>query len=742
MSGPGSEVVPSRMPRSHQVVLSVYLAGCAAWLVLGVLPTLAQLLPPLERAMQTAAAGGGPLAVYAERVLAGAMAPQPLGAWALAYLFSGLNLALGLLLIIKRPPGVVPMLLALAFIGTAATFNEPSHEVFHVLGEPWPVKAVHFMFHVVSGVAYLWAVVLFPDGRLPVRRSLTRLQTRLLAIGGTAAVAVVCWRSSFIAHPPFFVAFFGVLVPLAGVIAQSARLRIDDDATSSAQSRLLRVALLPGLAAAVVWLVGEGLATSAVELAVGHQISAAVQSLFPALFAVVPVVMFIAILRHRLWDIDVIASKVLLLAVLLTFIGVVYVGSLALTGWWLRGRGWVVLVPLIIVACVAEPVRAWGQRWCNRLVFGTRLSPREAVRALVDRFSGVGEVDELTELTHVVVDSTRASSAALWLVAEDGLLSLAAHPGPARTERLPVPEPTLAAYLSALAPAQCWPIRYEGELLGVVAVTTPPGVALASAELRLLDDLAHHAGLLVANARLTVDLAHELDVVAARAAELQVSRQQVVRAQDVQRHRLEADIHDGAQQLLVALLVELGVLQRAREAGPAAQPRLTRLRMLLHSTKETLAGLAAGGAPPVLVESGLSAALEDAADGARAAGLIVTVECDASGLVGSDAQTAVYFCCVEALQNVVKHAKAATARIEVTSDPEVVTFVVADDGAGFAVDSSPRGSGLGNLAERVAPHGGRVEIESRTGRGTTVRGTLPASTGSGSPAAPAEVGAR
>ena len=276
----------------------------------------------------------------------------------------------------------------------------------------------------------------------------------------------------------------------------------------------------------------------------------------------------------------------------------------------------------------------------------------------------------------------------------------------------------------------------------MVAVTTPPGVALASAELRLLDDLAHHAGLLVANARLTVDLAHELDVVAARAAELQVSRQQVVRAQDVQRHRLEADIHDGAQQLLVALLVELGVLQRAREAGPAAQPRLVRLRMLLHSTKETLARLAAGGAPPVLVESGLAAALEDAADGARAAGLIVTVECDASGLVGADAQAAVYFCCVEALQNIVKHAKAATARIEVTSDPEVVTFVVADDGAGFAVDSSPRGSGLGNLAERVAPHGGRVEIESRTGRGTTVRGTLPALTSSGAPASPAEVGAR
>ena len=603
------------------------------------------------------------------------------------------------------------------------------------------MKAVHFMFHVVSGVAYLWAVVLFPDGRLPVRRSVTPLQTRLLEVGVTAAVALVCWRSSFIAHPPFFVAFFGVLVPLTGVIAQSLRLRVDHGATSSAQSRLLRVALLPGLAAAVVWLVAEGLATSALDLAVGHRISATVQSLFPALFAVVPVVMFIAILRHRLWDIDVIASKILLLAVLLSFIAVVYVGCLVLTGWWLRGRGWVVLVPLVIVACVAEPVRAWAQRWSNRLVFGARLSPRDAVRALVDRFSGVGEVDELTELTRVVVDSTRASDAALWLVADNALLNLAAYPGPARAERLSVAEPGLAAYLSALTPARCWPIRYEGALLGLVAVSTPPGVALASAEIRLLDDLAHHAGLLVANARLTVDLARELDVVAARAAELQFSRQQVVRAQDIQRHRLEADIHDGAQQLLVALLVELGVLQRARQAGPASHPRVVRLRALLQSTKETLAGLAAGGAPPVLVESGLGAALADAADGARAAGLNVTVECDASGLVGADAQAAVYFCCVEALQNIVKHAKAARARIEVISNAEAVTFVVADDGVGFPVDSSPRGSGLGHLAERLAPHGGRIEIESRTGRGTTVRGTLPALTSSVAAAAPAGVGA-
>ena len=86
----------------------------------------------------------------------------------LQYAFSLLNLVLGVLLIVRRPNDLVPRLLALGLLGTAATFNLPSHEAFHILGSPWPIALLHFTFHIVSGVAYLWAVALFPDGRLPV----------------------------------------------------------------------------------------------------------------------------------------------------------------------------------------------------------------------------------------------------------------------------------------------------------------------------------------------------------------------------------------------------------------------------------------------------------------------------------------------------------------------------------------------------------------------------------------------
>jgi signal transduction histidine kinase len=726
MSSPDRPVPGRRQAGVYRVIVSLYLAGLVLWLVIGVVPPLAEAWPPVRQGLLDLAVHGGPLSAYAGRMASGSLGSDSVGVVALAYLFSGLNLALGVLLMIKRPRDLVPRLLALAFMGTAATFNDPSHEVFHVLGEPPLVKAIHFTFHVVSGVAYLWAVVLFPNGDAPVGRSLTSRGRQLVAVCVTAALAVLCWRSSFIYHPKFFVAFFGVLVPLVGMSAQTLHLRLLRDATDDEQSRLLRVALLPALSAAVVWLVAEGAAVLGLASGVGRQVAAGVQNVFPAVFAVVPVMMFIAIVRHRLWDIDVLASRALLLALLLAFVAVVYVGCIGATGWLLRGTGIAVLVPLIVIACVAEPVLEWCQRLCNRLVFGTRMSPREAVRSLVERFSGAGDVDELTELTRVVVQSTRASAATIWLRRGSDLLPLAQHPTPAGpTVRLRLAAATPEAGEAALAPADCWPVTYEGDLLGMVAVTTPKGVALTTKESRLLDDLSRHAGLLVANAQLTVDLARQLDIVARRARELQTSREQVVRAQDVQRRRLESDIHDGAQQQLVALLIQLGVLQRSGRTGAATEASVAQLKAVLSATQETLARLAVGGAPPVLIESGLHAALEDAAAGARQVGVSVEVRYDAPAPVGVDAQAAIYFCCLEALQNIVKHAEADEVVISVRSDAESFRFSVTDNGVGFLADRVPRGSGLGNLAERLTALGGEVELTSAPGHGTTVRGSLP-----------------
>jgi len=212
--GPSAQRRPAAA--AYRVLVVVYLAGLVGWLVLGLVPLVGH----------------------------SDMSADLPATVAVAYLFSVLNLALGVLLMVKRPDDLVPRLLALAFMGTAATFNAPSHAVFHVLGEPPVIKSFHFAFHVVSGSAYLLAVVLFPHGSLPLGWGSSLRVRRAFAGGLTAAVVAVCWRSSFISHPPFFVVFFGVLIPVVGIAAQSLHLRQSRDVRGAEQSRLLRVALL------------------------------------------------------------------------------------------------------------------------------------------------------------------------------------------------------------------------------------------------------------------------------------------------------------------------------------------------------------------------------------------------------------------------------------------------------------------------------------------------------------------
>ena len=720
-------VTTRRAPRlsagGYQLVVWLYLAGLVVWLVLGLLPPLAEAVSPVHHLLMSVGDGSGPLAGYARRVLEAHMTTG--AGVGLAYVFSLLNLTLGVLLMVKRPHDLVPRLLALAFMGTAATFNEPSHEVFHILGEPPLIKAVHFTFHVVSGSAYLMAVVLFPTGSSPLPRSWGPPLRRLVAWGLVGVVALICWRSSFIAHPPFFVVFFGVLIPVVGIAAQTVQLRRRGDARTDEQSRLLRTALLPALTIALVWLVGHAWAGLGHGGGVAGRTAAEVQLVFPAVFAVVPVMLVVAIARHRLWDIDLVVSRALLVATLLGLVTVVYVAVVAFAGVLFRDRGWSVLVPLVIVACVAEPIRERCEAICNQLVFGQRMTPRDGIRSLVDRFSGVGDVDELTELTRVVVQSTRASEAAIWLRAPDGLVLLARHPeGHTGLSRVEIREPTLDACREALRPAESWPVAYGGDLLAVIAVRAPRGVALIRRERQLLEDLSHHAGLLVRNAQLTVELAHELDVVSARAEELRSSRRDVVLAQDRERSRLERDIHDGAQQQLVALLIMLRGLRRRSGSGRLSAAGLDEVRSVLVATQASVRDLSTGGAPVVLLESGLEAALTEAAAVTSRAGTDVEVRvAAASGSVETD--SAVYFCCLEALQNAVKHASARRILIRVAADDRHAWFTVADDGAGFEPESATAGSGLGNLAARLLPFGGRVVVESAPGRGTTVRGELP-----------------
>jgi signal transduction histidine kinase len=708
---------------TYRVFVVVYLGGLVVWLLLGVVAPMAQLVPPLHSTLASIGGGRGPAADIASRITEHAV-PGGTAVW-VAYLFSLMNLGLGVLLMVKRPDDLVPRLLALAFMGTAATFNEPSHQAFHVLGDPPLIEVSHFSFHVLSGCAYLWAVVLFPDGRLLVRWPASAPLRRLAAVAATVLVAVICWRSSFIAHPPFFVVFFGILIPVVGIAAQSVQLRSHHAAAAVEQSRLLRVALLPALMVALVWLTAHAFDAVGSSGEVGRRVELDAMGVFPAAFAVVPVMMCLAIVRHHLWGIDLVASRTLLMAVLLTLVSLLYVTVVAFTGLVLQGRGWAVLVPLVIVACAAEPVRERCQAICNRLVFGQRTSPREALRSLVDRFAGGADTDELTELTRMVVRSTRAARCEIWLLTSDGLALLAEQPPTGQQRaRIALPAPTLEACSTALQPADVRPVGYQGQLLAVISLSTPRGVSLTARESRLVGDLSRHAGLVVANAKLTIDLERELAIVATRAAELGESRRDVVLAQDRQRRRLERDIHDGAQQQLVAFLITLTAARGRAGSDHLPGALLDDVRTALTATQRTVAQLSSGGAPTVLTESGLRAALEAVADDISRAGPAVHIDVRTE-VAGTDVATAVYFCCLEAVQNAVKHAAATSIRIRVESDGGRLTFSVADDGRGFDRRAVTAGSGLANLDLRLRSLGGDVVIETAPGSGTTVRGQVP-----------------
>jgi signal transduction histidine kinase len=239
---------------------------------------------------------------------------------------------------------------------------------------------------------------------------------------------------------------------------------------------------------------------------------------------------------------------------------------------------------------------------------------------------------------------------------------------------------------------------------------------LAPREQKLLSDLAAQAALVLRNASLTAELVDRL-------AELRASRQRLVQAQNDARRRLERNLHDGAQQQLVAIKIKLGLAHRMADTGQSLGPLLSALADETGEAIDTLRDLARGIYPPVLADQGLLAALR--AQAAKAP-LHVTVEAGDVGRFDQDTEAAVYFCCLEALQNIVKYAEASSARIDLQYDGNGLQFSVSDNGVGFDPNAVERGAGLQNIADRVDALDGSLTIESRPGAGTVLRGCLPA----------------
>jgi signal transduction histidine kinase len=255
------------------------------------------------------------------------------------------------------------------------------------------------------------------------------------------------------------------------------------------------------------------------------------------------------------------------------------------------------------------------------------------------------------------------------------------------------------------------PVNHQGEDVGALAVTFPANDPIDAEKERLIGDLATQAGLVLRNTRLL--------------EELRASRQRLVAAQDEERRKIERNLHDGVQQQLVAMNVQLGLLARMAEGDPAkAVEMATMLQTRATEALDDLRDLARGIYPPLLADKGLVSALEAQA---RKAAVPTRVEADGVERYPRDVESAVYFCTLEALNNVAKYAGATSATIELAQQDGHMTFRVRDDGAGFDPATTSYGTGLQGMADRLDAIGGDLTVMSTPGSGTTVTGRVPVS---------------
>jgi signal transduction histidine kinase len=582
----------------------------------------------------------------------------------------------------------------------------------------------------LPGITLLVTMVLllFPDGHLPSRR------WRPVAWLSTAAVVV---------------ATIGLAV---GAIPKSANFAVDSGGVVSNSTRLADTqalgifAFMMGLvcvAALVVrfrrsrgperqqlkWFTYGGVIFAAglvVSLATvigpgpSHDTPPAWASTIQQLTSVaIPVAIAIAVLKYRLYDIDVVISRTLVYGALAAFITVVYVGIVvgfgALIGNGGRPNLALSIVATAIVAVAFQPVRERLKKVANRLVYGKRATPYEVLSQFSERVAeSYAANDVLPRMARVLAEGTGAARADVWLRAGKVLRPAASWP-----EATLASEPTVIVddSLPGMPDAdRVVEIRHQGELLGALAVTKRAGESLTPVEEKLLADLAAQAGLVLKNVGLTAELLQRLE-------ELRASRQRLVAAQDEERRRLERNLHDGAQQNLVALKVKLGLAETFTDKDPAkARQLLGEIKSDADEALETLRDLARGIYPPLLADKGLAVALESQA---RKATVPVMLEAVGVSRYSQDIEAAVYFCCLEALQNVQKYARATQATIRLGESDGVLLFEVEDDGQGFDLAATPRGSGLTNMSDRLDALGGSVVVQSQPGSGTQLVGTMP-----------------
>jgi signal transduction histidine kinase len=420
----------------------------------------------------------------------------------------------------------------------------------------------------------------------------------------------------------------------------------------------------------------------------------------------IPLASGIAIMRYRLYDLDIVVKKTVVFGALLGFGALVYLAVVVGIGAAVDARGdsALTLVAAAVVAFAFQPLRAWARRLADRLVYGKRATPYEVLADFSDRMSAEYAIEAvLPRMAQTVAEATGARGAGVWLRVGSELRPAASWPD-GDGARSPVREIEAIPNVDGT-----FPVTHQEDLLGALTVSMPPSEPLTPSQEKLLRDLAAQAGLVLRNVRLV--------------EEVRASRQRLVAAQDERAKALERNLHDGAQQQLVALAVRLRLARASaqKEGARSTVDLLDGLATDANDALENLRDLARGIYPPLLADKGLASALEAQA---RRAMIPVNVNNEEVGRYAQEVESATYFCVLEALNNIAKYAGASQAQIRLSEKEGQLIFEVIDDGSGFDPAATAYGTGLQGMADRLEALGGIMEVRSEPGKGTTVTGRI------------------
>ena len=361
-----------------------------------------------------------------------------------------------------------------------------------------------------------------------------------------------------------------------------------------------------------------------------------------------------------------------------------------------------------IVAVTLEPAR----RQLRRLLLVT---PHDRLARFASTLAAVVATDEVAPgMARLIAEATGSRRVEVWL----------RHGDAVDAGELAARWPSAAGPIDPTAEGtRTQDIRSGGRVLGRLVRDLGDAGTMSPLEHRLVDDLIDQAGAALSTVALTAELADRVEQRTVRAAELRASRQRIVATSDAARRRLERDIHDGAQQHLVALAVNVSLAATVAGRDPSRSAQLlTDLAAASRVALATLDELVSGIHPHLLDDAGLAAALRAAV---ATSPVPVRIEVELTQRPPREVESAVYFGSLEAVQNALKHAAPEAISVTIREQAGSVSLLVRDDGRGFDLTAHRDGMGLSNLADRIESVGGTFTITTRPGAGTSVSARIP-----------------